>query len=394
MKKYFLWILHIISISIVVIASFYFIFNLYLYIDKHYTLSQTIEFANSQCENNNISSEIKSTMSSTIDYLNFSIVVFSSSLALFLILVGFISNSKIKEINKTMSKLENFPEKIVNSFYEKQINTLLNKIFSEDNQEKGEAIKQLSNNPNVNKSHFNIIYNCFQQEYNSIGTNFLYNNINVLLTLLTKIDNDKMKNNITKLLDQTIDLQSQNKIYSLAMYLSSFQDDNLIPKIIDYLKIEKHNLGIMLLTYLLMNHNFSDQYLEDIFKSGKPQLQTTFVGSIFTYYPQYDSQKILEKIIKYETTTQVSTLIFTNPAIIDNFSNDNLLKLLLFITKKEENNINSTFIAHRCYILKIINKIESLKLYKQKIEEIKNNDKIILYLGSSIPEFKSKWDIL
>ena len=167
--------------------------------------------------NKSILSNIENAYEKSIAKIDLSITLFSCALGIFTIVFGFFYFLKIRESEKLMEEIQTRTDDFFKRYYRNQYNKNVSDLFSDNNIKRANALKNISNNPEISQDDFDILKMVLLKEFDYKRNAFVYGNINSIINILASINNEKMIGILIHL------LQSNNydhvKMYQLLQYI-------------------------------------------------------------------------------------------------------------------------------------------------------------------------------
>lgn len=147
-------------------------------------LNKLIESDSKYFISNSLESIVSKEFEKTTSYLNYTTVLFGIFLTIVLVVFGFFTVNRMKEINDA-------PELFMKRYQENELKEYLPKLYSKNNSIKSDAISRLSLNTELNyKNHFKIFSELFMNEFET-ENGYSYSNILILFDILRKLDYSK-----------------------------------------------------------------------------------------------------------------------------------------------------------------------------------------------------------
>jgi len=214
--------------------------------------------------NKSINSNVESLYEKSISKLDVSITLFSCALGIFTIVFGFFYFLKIRESEKLMDEIQNKTSEFFKRHYREQFDKAIAELFSANNIKRYNAIKNLSNNPEITPADFDLISAALTREFAYTRNSFIYGNINSIINILISIDNGKtMQILISFLKSNEYDHMS---MYPLLQFIVVDESDYVQNFIRDSLKGDTV-VGTQLL-FALMQYSVIDGYVDFILENG------------------------------------------------------------------------------------------------------------------------------
>lgn len=261
--------------------------------------------------------ELKNRYDETVSLLNFTIEVFAISLTLILAVAGLISFNWIRpillEVKQTLSETEKLPQNIIQKYNEDQLKDLLNNIFSNFPQIRSESIQRLYTNTAVTEKNYELLIQCLEAELYEKQNIYFYNNIHSLCTLITRLNKERAKNDLFKLIIKNKDLKKT--IHLLIPYINLYdeKEDKNIDRILNF---KDFNFTNSVISALFNSGNLSENILKNIISKSDPG-NIAFLFSNYNQYKELFDERIVVDLICSNINYLSSSIryIFSNPTV-------------------------------------------------------------------------------
>ena len=268
-----------------------------------------------------LTTDYHQTFDRTINHINFIITFFAALSALFLVLLGLFSFSKVKEVESLLRETEALPERILRSYHQRELPNLLSKIHSSNDVLRSDAIRTLTSNPEVRQEHYGIIYSCLVSE---IGRRFhamAYNNILGLFELLLKLDPHRA---IGEALDLAASSPSQENAYSTSIsyflpYFATVQDTDLKARVARLILSSDTDLATNLIFNLHFSNSLDSFYLSEIASKGSNELVERLLTQLASARRTFQEEPLIQALSRRGATGAMFTIV-VNPRHLQAFT--------------------------------------------------------------------------
>jgi uncharacterized protein YxeA len=223
--------------------------------------------------NNSITTSVEKAYEKSISRLNVSIMLFSCALGIFTIVFGFFYFLKIRESERLMEEMKNKTDEFFRKYHREQYNKNVSDLFSDNNIKRYNALKNISNNPEITIDDFDVIKTALFREFEYKRNAFVYGNINSIINILIYIDNGRTMRTLIDLLKSKD--YDHMKMYQILQYVVVDELDNTKNFIKNHLE-ENTFLGVQLVSALIQ-YGVMDEYSEFILELGADTVLQQFI---------------------------------------------------------------------------------------------------------------------
>jgi len=187
--------------------------------------------------------------------IQFSIALFSVALVIFAIVFGVIYFSKIRDAENLIKEIQKTPDLFFKHFYREQFNKNVSDLFSQNYITRNSAINNLSLNPEIDSTDYDVLREVLINEFNYATHVYFQQNINILTSILIKIDYNKTISLIMTILkEQKYDFMKHNYLLSHIIADNSDESRNYIENIL----LNDNEMSTQLVSLLLNNGAIND----------------------------------------------------------------------------------------------------------------------------------------
>lgn len=265
--------------------------------------------------------EFYSNFDKTINHLNFTISFFTSLSALFLIFVGFFSFKKIKDLSELIEKNEKLPQVILKNYYANELSKLMSLIFDKNDIVRSEAIRSLSNNPEITNDKYSIVLACLEAENSKKYSPSFYSNMSYLVTILLKLDENQALNDIFSIFEKLAAKPEahQAKIYIYMPHVVRTKLPEQRQKLLELILGSEISVYMSLVNNLFQADAFDDFFLDGLIKNADDQKVVNVLSQSISHSKSFDESSFLPAMQSRGVSQQLVTL-FCNTKIRDLYS--------------------------------------------------------------------------
>jgi hypothetical protein len=292
----------------------------------------------------------------TVSRMDFALTLFSCGIGVFTIIFGLFYFTKIKDMEDL---IDDKPDTFFKSIYKRQYDTAILDIFASDNIKRYEAIKNISNNPDVNNNIFDTLKNVLQKEFDYPRNAFFNQNISNLVCLMIKLDKQRtVQFLISYLIETKFDLFRSSIFLQYIVVDESPEARSFIE---NKLQSDK-DMGSQIVSYLAIN-KIIDEYSEFIIVKCDGIVLQQIISSLSNNVWHIRTDNFMEYLNKREIMdAQTMNQIINSSAL----SNVDILRLLLKHYKKDKIALEQSL---NVFISKISVDEEEKKSFVSTIEE-------------------------
>ncbi len=314
----------LLMIFIFVIAGYFIISSTWHFFFQRITLKPMYLSVNAEYLENQldvISETFNDEIKDSLNVLLLSIAIITLLLTGFAIAFAYNFFGRLKEINKAYDKILDSPKVLMSAYYKNQLQEMYIDLFADDNIKRSNAIKLLSQNPEVKDKNFEGISKVLLNEFNHEHNPFFYHNVSYLIAVLYNIDEKKSNKLIFELADKYKDDTVKCSIF--LQYLIAVKEDQY--RVLNYGYISGESvLGTQILTTLIVSssNNLDKDYFKNIVINANSRNFQTLVTLMAQNYELANKLKFQDCIYEREQiSSDCIEILFANKEFKNIISN-------------------------------------------------------------------------